>query len=209
MAMNEAGEERDRSISSPLTTSLFRAGTNGDSPGKHRLPSGVQTSNMDSVLGWAGCLLNFYETERRAGRIFGRTSISGRSAGDASAARCPASRSWRSPAGPHGRLGTLGRPADGDVVRETRPTASKLTRRSRFSSIRYATASRSRRSSDFESRSMSAKTAQAPWRLRLGAWPAFKGGASSVIAWDEGAVEHSGALHGNLLCTVQDEGDDR
>jgi hypothetical protein len=36
-------------------------------------------------------------------------------------------RSWRSPAGPHDRVGALGRPATAIVVRETRPTSSKLT----------------------------------------------------------------------------------
>ena len=51
---------------------------------------------------------------RSAGRLAERTSISAQSAGDATAAACPASRSWRSPGGLPGPPGTHGRPAGGD-----------------------------------------------------------------------------------------------
>src|SRR6185503_4873787 len=51
---------------------------------------------------------------RCVGRVAERTSISAQSAGDATAAACPASRSSRSPGGPLCPTGTRGRPACGD-----------------------------------------------------------------------------------------------
>ena len=63
---------------------------------------------------------------RCADRVAERTSISAQSAGDATAAACPASRPWRSPGGPPGPPGTHGRSAGGDRRQSGAAAGSKL-----------------------------------------------------------------------------------
>jgi hypothetical protein len=64
-------------------------------------------------------------TAPRDGRISSHTSIGGRSTGETTAATCLASRSSRSPAGPHNRPGSRGEPA-AIVIREPQPPFTEL-----------------------------------------------------------------------------------
>src|SRR5262245_54166844 len=50
-----------------------------------------------------------------------------RSTDDATGARCLASRSWQSPAGPHGRPRALDGQPTAIIIRETQPASTKLT----------------------------------------------------------------------------------
>ena len=63
-----------------------------------------------------------------AGQVAERTSISAQSAGDATAAACPASQSWRSPEGPRGRRGRTGGQPAAIVVIQAHPSGPKLAR---------------------------------------------------------------------------------